>query len=560
MHHTASLPLFSRFPGTTRAPRVVADAPVRHRFRTATSLFLSTLFLALPPAAPAMETLRQYIPAAEATPTPAPAAEATATPDSTPAPTPDPDVAKQPPVIRVNVASQSSNFSQPWRKNPPVLRQGLGVVLMDGRILVTAELVANHSYVELEKPETALKAAAQVEVVDYDANLALLAAPAADFLQSIPGARLDETAAVGDRVDVLQLEPNGTPVRTTGTITTVEVAPYPVDENAFLIFKLSVPLQSRENSFTIPVFNNDRLVGLVMRYDQRSQTADIVPAPVISHFLAAAAREPYAGFPRAGLTYSDTRDPQLRRFAQLPNGNGGAYITKVLPGSPAGDAGLKVGDVLLRVDGKTIDQDGNYEDPRFGKISLAHYVSTVLQAGQKVPIVVWRDGAEVELEGILAPRDRSQMVSQPYIFDAPPRFVIVGGLVFSELSRQFLREWGPNWSREAPLRLIYLDRFQSELPPDRGKIVFVSGVLPGPNTVGYENLSYEVVEEVNGRPVKSLEDLAAAIDQPADKFHRIKLAEDPGLVILDVEGSKTEEERIKRDYRIPSLRQLDGAE
>ena len=180
MHHTASLPLFSRFPGTTRAPRVVADAPVRHRFRTATSLFLSTLFLALPPAAPAMETLRQYIPAAEATPTPVPAAEATATPDSTPAPTPDPDVAKQPPVIRVNVASQSSNFSQPWRKNPPVLRQGLGVVLMDGRILVTAELVANHSYVELEKPETALKAAAQVEVVDYDANLALLAAPAAD--------------------------------------------------------------------------------------------------------------------------------------------------------------------------------------------------------------------------------------------------------------------------------------------------------------------------------------------------------------------------------------------
>jgi membrane-associated protease RseP (regulator of RpoE activity) len=505
-----------------------------------------------------METLRQYLPAAEATPAPveqsAPAAE--------PSPTVTPETATTPlpPVVRVNVASQSYNFSQPWRKNPPVLRQGLGVVLADGRILVTAELVNNHTYVELEKPETALKAAAQVEAVDYDANLALLVAPAAEFLQSIGGARLDETAAVGDRVEILQLESNGTPVRTPATITTIEVGAYPVDENAFLVFKLSAPLQSRENSFTVPVFKEDRLVGLVMRYDPRSQTADVVPAPVIQHFLDAAGRDPYAGFPRAGLTFADTRDPQLRRFAKLPNGTGGAYITKVLPGSPAETAEIKVGDVLLRVDGKTIDQDGNYEDPRFGKISLAHYVSTVMQAGQKLPIVVWRDGTEVQLEGTVAPRDRSRMISQPYIFDTPPKFVIVGGLVFSELSRQYLREWGPNWAREGPQRLVYFDRYQSELPTDRGKIVFVSGVLPGPNTVGYENLSQKVVEEVNGRPIKSLADLAAAVDSPTDQYHRIKLAEDPGLIVLDVEGSKAEEERIKRDYRLPSLRQLDGAE
>lgn len=504
----------------------------------------------------AMETLRKYLPAS-ASPTPTPGGvEATA---PTPAPEPEPETVDSnlPPVVRVNVASQSFSFTQPWRKNSQVLRQGLGVVLMDGRILVTAELVNNHTYVELEKPETALKAAAQVEAVDYDANLALLAAPAAGFLQSISGARLDDSAVVGDRVEILQLESNGTPVRTPATITTIEVGPYPIDENAFLVFKLSAPLQPRENSFTVPVFKEDRLVGLVMRYDQRTQTADVVPAPVIQHFLAAAGTEPYAGFPRAGLSFSDTRDPQLRAFAKLPNGTGGAYITRVLPGSPAEAAGIKVGDVLLRVDGKAIDQDGNYEDERFGKVSLAHYVSTVLRAGQKIPVVVWRDGAEVQLEGTLAPRDRSKMVSPPYVFDEPPKFVIVGGIVFSELSRQFLREWGPNWSREAPFRLVYLDRFQSELPPDRGKIVFISSVLPGPNTVGYENLSFEVVEEVNGRPVKSLADVAAAVDAPTDAFHRIKLAEDPGLVILDVEGSKAEEERIKRDYRLPSLRRLD---
>lgn len=522
------------------------------------ALPLLILLSALAPAVPlqAMETLRHYLPA-EAAPTLSPAATPAAEKAGAPSGI-EPEADKIPPVVRVNVASQSFKFSQPWHRNPAVLRQGLGVVLMDGRILVTAELVADHTYVELEKPETALKAAAQVEAVDYDTNLAILSAPAAGFLQSITGARLDETAAVGERVEIVQLEPNGNPVRTPATVTTIEVGPYPIDENAFLVFKLSAPLQSRKNSFTVPVFKEERLVGLVMRYDPRTQTVDAVPAPVIERFLAAAGTEPYAGFPRAGLTFSDTRDPQLRRFAELPDGTGGAYITKVMPGSPAEAAGVEVGDVLLRIDGQPIDQDGNYEDPRFGRISLAHYVSTVLEAGKTVPLTVWRDGAERELQITPAPRDRSRMVSEPYIFDKPPKFVIVGGLVFSELSRQFLREWGPNWQRDAPFRLVYLDRFQSELPPDRGKIVFISGVLPGPNTVGYEELSYQVVEEFNGRPVKSLADLAAAADNPTDEFHRIKLAEDPGLVILDVEGSKAEEERIKRDYRLPALRQLDG--
>lgn len=523
----------------------------------------------------AMESMRGILDAVRATPTPA-AAPAVATPEATTTngaaaatpvatPTPEPTVepprpskGQQPPVVRVNVAAQAPNFMQPWRKNPRTIRQGLGVVLMDGRILVTAELVADHIDVELEKPDTALKAAAQVEVVDYDANLALLAAPSADFLQSIPGARLDESVSVGDRVEVMQLEPNGRPVTTPATVTTIEVGPYPVDENAFLVFKLSVPLQTRENSFTIPALKDGRLVGLVMRYSPATQTADLVPAPVIAQFLRAAAKQPYAGFPRAGLTFSDTRDPQLRRFASLPEGTGGAYVTKVLPGSPADAAGVKAGDILLSVDGRAIDQDGNYEDERFGKISLAHYVSTALQAGQKIPIVVWRDGAEVTLEGTLAPRDRSRMISQPYIFDRDPDYVVVGGVVFSELSRQFLREFGRGWQEDAPLKLLYLDRFQSELPPDRGRIVFISGVLSSPNNIGYEGLGFEVVEEINGKPIRSLADVAAAVDNPEGPYHRIRLAEDPGLLVLDVDGSKADEERIKQQYGLESLRHLES--
>jgi len=537
--------------------------------RTLLILALAVLLIAHP--AHGMESLRGIIesarnllPVSQTSPAPTSPDSPAQPPASTPTPQPPapkayvPSAKAQPPVVRVNVASQASSFTQPWRKNNRSLRQGLGVVLMDGRILVTAELVANHTYIELEKPDTALKSPAKVEAVDYDANLALLAAPAAEFLQSIPGARLDESAAVGDHVEVMQLEPNGRPVITPATITTIEVGPYPVDENAFLVFKLSLPLQSRENSFTVPAFKDGRLVGLVMRYQPMTQTADVVPAPVIEHFLQAVDHPPYTGFSRAGLTFADTRDPQLRRYAKLPDGKGGAYVTKVLPGSPADGAGIKVGDVLLSVDGLAIDQDGNYEDERFGKISLAHYISTVLQSGQKIPIGIWRDGAEITLEGTVAPRDRSKMVSQPYIFDREPDYIVAGGIVFSELSRQFLREWGSNWSEEAPLNLVYLDRYQSEAPEGRQRIVFISDVLSGPDSIGYDRLHFEVVDEVNGKKIGSLKDLADALDHPSDSFHRIKLAEDPGSVVLDVEGSKAEEARIMSDYAVPSPRRLDS--
>ena len=111
------------------------------------------LLLGAAPLGRGMEMLRPYLPTqAEPSPTPTATTVEEAAPPEAATETKD---ATLPPIVRVNVASQSFNFAQPWRKNSQVLRQGLGVVLMDGRILVTAELVNNHTYVELEKPENA---------------------------------------------------------------------------------------------------------------------------------------------------------------------------------------------------------------------------------------------------------------------------------------------------------------------------------------------------------------------------------------------------------------------
>src|ERR1041385_5718174 len=77
-------------------------------------------------------------------------------------------------LVRVNVTGQPYDYFRPWQKKPSFSKRALGAVLPNQRVLVTADLVANQNYVELERAESGDKSAANVVVVDYESNLALL--------------------------------------------------------------------------------------------------------------------------------------------------------------------------------------------------------------------------------------------------------------------------------------------------------------------------------------------------------------------------------------------------
>lgn len=186
-------------------------------------------------------------------------------------------------VVRVNVTTQSWDFHRPWGKRQPFTRRAIGAVLPGARVLVTAELVANVTYLEFEAPEGGRKVPATVEAVDYEANLAVLKTESADFMAGIPGLELKESA-IGDVLGVWQLENNGRLLVTDGPMTTAETAVYPVD-GMFLIYRMTVRLQGRESSFTLPVVNEGKLTAVLMGYDAQSNNANLIPAPVIRHFL-----------------------------------------------------------------------------------------------------------------------------------------------------------------------------------------------------------------------------------------------------------------------------------
>jgi len=460
-------------------------------------------------------------------------------------------------VVRVNVTNQPWDFARPWGKRPPYSRRAVGTLLSGNRVLVTAELVANANYVEFETPEGGQRVPASVEVVDYEANLALLKTEDTEFLKAYQPLEITH-AKVGDSLAVWQLESNGALLVTKGPMTTAEIGHYPIDDAPLLVYRVTAPLQFRDSSFTLPVVKEGKLVGLVMRYDNTTNNAEVLPAPVIEHFLLDAKKAPYEGFPRIGISSASTRDPQFRRYLGLTSETtGGVYISDVLRGGPAALGGMEKGDVLLQVDGEAVDQEGNYKDREYGKIGVANLFSTRHYEGDVVKVAVFRKGTKKELEITLKHRPVESYVIEPYVLDRAPKFYVLGGLVLEELSRQYLKEYGNDWMKKAPEQFVYFDRQQNELFKDGPKkLVFLNRVLPSDLTIGYEELTQIIVTKINGMAIQSLDDVPAALAQAKDGLHKIEFDNEPRVIYLDAAQVTAEQSALQQKYRLPSLQRL----
>ncbi|MBA2430623.1 MAG: hypothetical protein H0V56_00730, partial [Chthoniobacterales bacterium] len=171
-----------------------------------------------------------------------------------PAPAPEPQLQAPPTVpavkpkelslVRVNVTGQPYDYTRPWQKKAPISKRALGAVLPKNRVLVTADLVANQNYVELERAESGEKTGAEVVVIDYEANLALIEPTDKKFLTGLTPLQLALDTVVGDRLAALQLEPTGALVVTDGLVTTVQMTRYPA-EGQFLTYRISMSMQYR---------------------------------------------------------------------------------------------------------------------------------------------------------------------------------------------------------------------------------------------------------------------------------------------------------------------------
>src|SRR5690349_13910929 len=106
-------------------------------------------------------------------------------------------------VVRIYATTQDPDYDSPWQAQLPSSSTGSGVVIAPNRILTGAHVIANGTFVQVQKIHDPDKAVARVIGVCHDCDLALLEVDGRRFMEGIEPARIGELADLRDRVAVV---------------------------------------------------------------------------------------------------------------------------------------------------------------------------------------------------------------------------------------------------------------------------------------------------------------------------------------------------------------------
>jgi hypothetical protein len=248
------------------------------------------------------------------------------------------------------------------------------------------------------------------------------------------------------------------------------------------------------------------------------------------------------------------QSPAYRRYLKLPDNDLGARIDHVFD-VPATQQLLRLDDVLMRAGTYDVGSDGTilYEGNR---VFLGAAFSDV-QSGEKVPLKVWRDGKEMDIDLPIYTYTKDRAEGNQY--DVLPRYFIYGGLVFVPLSRDYIRTLGGGWGDSANAPLMYELFYRKHESPEtaREEPIVLASVLSHAVNANFGVRARALVDRVNGVRIEKLEDVVRAFEQNTGaKEHLIEFQPDHAIEGLDKEAAAEAHTEILKTYGVPKDRRL----
>jgi hypothetical protein len=443
-------------------------------------------------------------------------------------------------IVNLNVTAQQWDFAQPWAKASPVKRSAYATVVQTPAgpaLLTAATMVQAATVLQVTKNGSNLESTARVLVEDREQNLALVTVDAPGFYDDLRPARFTKKPLTAG--DVTLARWRGSQVETaTGRVarpTVIDSASGVTD-----MVTLRVSTDMANGGAGEPAFRRGELVGVAQ--GQLGSELSLVPAGHLEAWLRTAGADDRPWVGTLGLSEQPVTSAVLVDWLGLDKARG-LLITSVPQGSSACGQ-LRRGDVLLSVDGLPLDGEGNVEHPIYGRLYYEYLVGQ-RREGDRLPVQIWREGKAVDLQLPLRSY-RGEHWLVPTDQPGPPPYLMAGGLVFRELSDS-------TPTRSTELRLLSGLQRQAQRE-GRRRIIVLSQVLPDPYNLGYHGQSDEAVDKINGQPIDSIDDVAAALAAPVGAHHIIELWPNPVLmtVVLEAAGLEAATARIAEAYGLPS--------
>jgi S1-C subfamily serine protease len=445
-------------------------------------------------------------------------------------------------VVRIFATSQDPDHDCPWQARTPSNGTGSGVVIGDGHVLTGAHVVANATFLQVQKISDPDKAIATVKGICHDCDLALLHISDPKFMDGIDPAEIGELPELRDRVSVVGFPVGGEEISITeGVVSRIEVQRYSHSQRHVLAVTVDAAINKGNSGG--PVFMDGKVAGIAFqKLSGVDNIGEMVPAPLIKHFLAAIERDPEARVPGLGITIEGLENPTLRRHIGLPKGRSGVLVLGVEYGNSAWGH-LQPGDALLSIDGAriannaTVQYAGRYRT-RYDAILGERFV------GDDLTLEVLRDGKVIEVKFPLKPLELLVPRSQ---YDTLPSYFIYGGLVFQVLSRDFLTTWDSWWDK-APKEFLH-HYYSGTRTEKKHEVVILTQILADEVNIGYGDLYSESVLEVNGEEPRSMQHFVELVESSTGIVEIVTSSK--GRIVLAPTEARQANQSILARYHIP---------
>lgn len=450
-------------------------------------------------------------------------------------------------VVRIYATVQIPDYTSPWQAQAPSDCTGSGVVIGNGRILTGAHVVANATFVQVQKISDPDKVVAQVERVCHDSDLALLRVEKDTFMEDIAVAEIGELPALRDRVSVVGFPVGGEELSVTeGVVSRIEVQRYSHSQRDLLAVTIDAAINAGNSGG--PVFGDGKVVGIAFqKLEDADNIGEMVPAPLLRKFLEGVELDTEPLVPGLGVATQSLENPTLRESVGLSSEERGIMVTSVQYDSSCWGT-LEIGDVILEIDGHPVANNATIR--YLGKSRM--FFSAVLGdhfVGDALRLLVRRDGetreADITLKpySALVPRNR---------YDTRPKYFVYAGLVFQTLSRDYLKIWRPWWEKAPPEFLNYY--YWGKVTEDRQEVVALTQVLADEINVGYDDLYSEAIASVNGQAPKDLKDFVRLVEGANGQV--VIGTSQSSTIVLDPVAVAAATPRILERYRITADRAL----
>ena len=454
-------------------------------------------------------------------------------------------------VVVIRSYQQSYDWLIPWNKK--ALRQSAGAALVLARqqLLTTAELVSNHTLIEVRKPGDSNPYEAEVILLDYGINLALLYVPDAKFWHGLSPVKWGELELGSGKIAYWKNKNEWESI--SANIKQLFVGYRSRSRSRFPIVEVIASLKSDVQGN--PLVQKDQIVGMTMQ--KRDSNLDVFPSSFLKAFIERSIGKPYQSFPQRGFAWQEIPQETVRDYLQIEKNLTGILIEQIWHYGSGSDV-LQPNDFLVSMAGRKISSEGKIEHPQWGNI-IFDFLLTDLHAEDSISLEVVREGKQITLQSKLAdfPADHHS-VPLRNVFE-PPRYVLRGGLLFQELNMNYLELWGKEWRSKAPVRLSIYQQLEADLAENKDRrLVLLTRVLPAPINIGYQDLHNLIVTKINDQPVHKLMDVVHAFQHPKGAFHQVNFL--PGsnraYLVLPVDEMQETDQQILQNFQIPQLERL----